>query len=66
MARFRKDFDSDRIKKKVGADKAEGDARKVQGTPTFFVNGKEYSGDEIARGARVVKIFNALRDHGLL
>jgi len=44
MARFRKDLDSDRIRKKIEADKAEGDAKKVQGTPTFFVNGKEYSG----------------------
>jgi 2-hydroxychromene-2-carboxylate isomerase len=44
MARFKRDLDSDQIKKKVGADKAEGDARKVRGTPTFFVNGKEYSG----------------------
>ena len=44
MEQFRRDLDSDRIKKRVAADKAEGDAKKVQGTPTFFVNGKEYSG----------------------
>ncbi len=44
MARFTKDLDSDRIKKKIEAEKAEGDAKKVQGTPTFFVNGKPYSG----------------------
>jgi protein-disulfide isomerase len=44
MAQFTKDLDSDRIKKRIEADKAEGDSKKVQGTPTFFVNGKEYSG----------------------
>jgi protein-disulfide isomerase len=53
MARFEKDLDSDRIKKLVADDKAMGDAKKVQGTPTFFINGKEYSGtktfDELKR-----------------
>jgi protein-disulfide isomerase len=44
MAKFKQDLDSDRIKKIIKTDKAEGDAKKVQGTPTFFVNGKEYSG----------------------
>ncbi len=44
MTRFTKDLDSDRIKEKIAADKAEGNAKKVQGTPTFFINGKEYSG----------------------
>jgi len=44
MGRFATDLDSDRIKQKVAAEKAEGDAKKVQGTPTFFVNGKVYSG----------------------
>ncbi len=56
MAQFTKDLDSDRIKKKIAADKAEGDGKKVQGTPTFFVNGKEYSGtksvDELKRLVR--------------
>jgi protein-disulfide isomerase len=44
MAKFRQDLDSDRIKKLIETDKAEGDSKHVQGTPTFFVNGKEYSG----------------------
>lgn len=44
MARFKNDLDSDRIKKKIETDKALGSAKKVQGTPTFFVDGKEYSG----------------------
>jgi protein-disulfide isomerase len=44
LARFEKDLDSDRIKKLVADDKAMGDAKKVQGTPTFFINGKEFSG----------------------
>jgi protein-disulfide isomerase len=53
MAQFTQDLDSERVKKKIEADKTEGDTRKVQGTPTFFVNGKEYSGaksaDELKR-----------------
>src|ERR1019366_10562332 len=44
MAKFRQDLDSDRIKKMIETDRAEGDTKHVQGTPTFFVNGKEYSG----------------------
>jgi protein-disulfide isomerase len=44
MDRFQKDLDSDRIKKLVAADKALGDAKKVQGTPTFFIDSKEFSG----------------------
>ncbi|MDX2149371.1 MAG: thioredoxin domain-containing protein [Bryobacteraceae bacterium] len=44
MTRFQQDLDSESTKKKVEADLAEGAARNVQGTPTFFVNGKLYSG----------------------
>src|SRR5207245_173308 len=44
LPRFTKDLDSDRVKKMIDADKAEAALKKVQGTPTFFVNGKEYSG----------------------
>lgn len=49
MPRFEKDLDSDRIKKLVAADKALGDAKKVQGTPTFFIDGKEFSGTKTAQ-----------------
>lgn len=44
MDRFRKDLDSDRVKQTIQADLAEGIKRGVQGTPTFFINGKSYSG----------------------
>lgn len=44
MARFQKDLDSEQVKKMVVEDKALGEAKKVQGTPTFFINGKEFSG----------------------
>jgi protein-disulfide isomerase len=44
MPRFVKDLDSDRVKKLVDDDRAAGAALKVQGTPTFFINGKEFSG----------------------
>jgi protein-disulfide isomerase len=44
MPKFKRDLDSEPIKKMIETDKAEGDSKHVQGTPTFFVNGKEYSG----------------------
>ncbi len=44
LVRFRKDLDSDRFKQIIAADQAEGEKRGVNGTPTFFVNGKAYSG----------------------
>ena len=44
VARFKKDIDSDRLKQVVERDKADGAKRGVNGTPTFFVNGKEYTG----------------------
>ena len=44
LERFLKDLDSDSIKKLIEIDVAEGEKLRVQGTPTFFVNGKAYSG----------------------
>ena len=44
MDRFREDLDSDRITELIDADKAEGTSRHVDGTPTFYVNGREYVG----------------------
>ncbi|MBL8238947.1 MAG: thioredoxin domain-containing protein [Bryobacterales bacterium] len=44
VPRFIKDMDSDAAKQAINAEKAEGAKRGVNGTPTFFVNGKSYSG----------------------
>jgi protein-disulfide isomerase len=44
LDRFRADLDSDRIKQIIDADKADGDTRGIDGTPTFYVNGKAYVG----------------------
>ncbi len=44
MDRFRKDLDSEPVKQAIERDKAEGAKLGVNGTPTFFVNGKTYSG----------------------
>jgi protein-disulfide isomerase len=44
LDRFRQDLDSDRLMQSIERDKAEGARLGVSGTPTFFVNGKEYSG----------------------
>jgi protein-disulfide isomerase len=42
--RFAKDLKSEGLGQLVEADKAEGERLGVQGTPTFFVNGRVYSG----------------------
>jgi protein-disulfide isomerase len=44
MVRFQRDLTSPRIRRIIDADQAEGEKRGVRGTPTFFVNGREYSG----------------------
>ncbi len=44
MVRFQKDLDSEAIKKRIEADRAEGVKLGVTGTPTFFINGKKYTG----------------------
>ncbi|HEY6971182.1 MAG TPA: thioredoxin domain-containing protein [Candidatus Angelobacter sp.] len=44
IARFTADLNSDKLKHNVEADRAEGIRLGVSGTPTFFVNGKRYSG----------------------
>ena len=44
MARFRKDLDSDAVKKQIADDMAEGAKRGVQGTPTYFINGSPFPG----------------------
>lgn len=45
LDRFRRDMDSDRIKQVIEADKADGRQLHVNGTPTFYVNGREFSGN---------------------
>jgi len=42
--RFKEDLDSERLKKLIEAHKAEGEKLGLQSTPTFFVNGRGYSG----------------------
>jgi protein-disulfide isomerase len=44
LDRFVTDLDSERLKKTIEADMAEGIKRGVSGTPTFFINGRGYSG----------------------
>jgi len=45
VERFRRDLDSDRIEQIIEADEADGQRRRVSGTPTFYVNGHEYAGN---------------------
>jgi protein-disulfide isomerase len=44
LPRFQQDLDSDRVKQAIAADKDEGARQRVEGTPTFFVNGRAYVG----------------------
>jgi protein-disulfide isomerase len=44
MTKFSADLESNIIKQQIEQDKQEGNALRVDGTPTFFINGHEYSG----------------------
>ena len=44
MDRFTADLDSADVKRQLEADKKEGEALGVNGTPAFFINGKSFSG----------------------
>ncbi|MET0650000.1 MAG: thioredoxin domain-containing protein [Pyrinomonadaceae bacterium] len=43
-ARFDRDLDSDRLRQVIADDRGAGQRLGVQGTPTFFVNGRRYTG----------------------
>jgi protein-disulfide isomerase len=45
MPRFLSDFDSERTRRAIEADVAEGTRRKVSATPTFYVNGQQFVGN---------------------
>jgi len=45
LDRFRRDLDSDRIRQIVDADRADGQNARISGTPTLYVNGREYVGN---------------------
>src|SRR5438105_1985967 len=74
VERFRADMDSDRIKHAIEADKMDGQQLRVGGTPTYYVNGREYSGattiDDLKRivaagriGLDEVVFARALQEH---
>ena len=44
LVRFQKDLDSDRVKQTIAADLVEGNTPGVNGTPSYTINGKLYSG----------------------
>lgn len=41
LSQFNKDYSSDKVNEAINADTAAGNKLKVQGTPTFFLNGKQ-------------------------
>ena len=44
MVKFTADLESERIKQQIEADRKEGSALRINGTPTFYINEHEYSG----------------------
>ena len=44
MAKFTADLESEKIKNQIESDRQSGAALRVDGTPTFYINGQEYSG----------------------
>jgi protein-disulfide isomerase len=42
LAKFRQDMQSKETTDKIGADRKMGDGLDVRGTPTIFINGREY------------------------
>jgi protein-disulfide isomerase len=44
LNRFREDLDSHRFAARVKAEEQEGEVAGVEGTPTFFINGKKFNG----------------------
>jgi protein-disulfide isomerase len=44
VPRFKRDLESDRLRQLVESDKADGNQLRVSATPTYFINGHEYSG----------------------
>jgi protein-disulfide isomerase len=60
-ARFERDLDSERVKQTIADDRAEGERLGVQGTPTFFVNGRAYSGTRSAAQLKQLVADEALR-----
>lgn len=44
MTRFRADWDSHRFRSRVASEEAQGEKVNVDGTPTFFINGKKLNG----------------------
>lgn len=47
VAAFTEALESDRVRQKVASDLAQGVARGITGTPTFFINGQRFEQDEL-------------------
>ncbi len=50
VAKWKKDFESDEVKKEVADDLAAGKGGGVRGTPTILINGRKYQGPRTAEG----------------
>jgi protein-disulfide isomerase len=58
VEQFKTDYASEAVNSTINADKKEGDSKKVAGTPTYFLNGKELKLEEI----QTVDLFSAKID----
>lgn len=56
MNRFTQELDSHKYKTRVHAEEQEGEAANVQGTPTFYLNGRKYNGPfDVASVSNVIR-----------
>ena len=65
IKRFEKDMDSDQFKKIISADQDQGNKLGVNGTPTFFINGKAYSGTRSLDQLKQIIVGDQLRIRAL-
>jgi len=65
LDRFRRDLDSERIKQIVDADRLDAAQLHVNATPTFFVNGRQFSGYVTLDALRRIVAGEARRPHAV-
>ena len=66
MERFRQDIQLDNILEKVEADLESGARSGVNGTPSFFINGKKWEGDWQTENTFLVQLENEASQVNLL
>jgi protein-disulfide isomerase len=65
MKRFKADMDGERLKQRIASDLNEGEKRGINGTPTFFVNGRAYVGTKSVAQLRQLVVDEQRRTRAL-